>query len=304
VISERTGALDWASRATLSGVCCSLPVDRALLAGQLARCGPLHLDGPATREHVLVCELWTVREGRATPAGVDLGKAAAGWANTAAGLSAMVWGAGLGWLTAMASGRTSELAGTARVGARTGFEGMAALLAQPSGDATRAVSLGPYRELLLAVPDVRIADNPIRYMAVLAMLTDSRIALAIDSGFGYGYAKQVGIFEVAEPQRWTVSFGGSARVRARFSPAPRRMLDVDRVNHWWSQPLLAGLHAGRYTSSWLERRIDANGARWSSLTGSLMGLEDLVPQFPGADSQTALAFEGIDSRISYPRRAG
>jgi len=303
VTSER-GATDWISRATLSGVCCSLPVERNLLGEHLARLGPLQLEGADTREHVVLCELWTVREGRATPAGVDMAEALMGWAGAAARLSGMFWGAGLGWLSALAAGSTSELVHATRQGARTGLEGMNALLGSSTSEATKAISLPPYHELMLAVPDVRLAGDPVRYMAVLAMVTDSRVALAIDSSFGYGFAKQLGAFEVADPEAWTVSLDPSSRVRAHFAPAPTSAADAECVNRWWGQPLLGGFHAGSCISAWLERRIDVVAAQCSSLTATVAGLEHFVPGISRSAMGTALAFEGIASRISTPRRAG
>ena len=301
-------AIEWVSRATLSGVCCALPVARAPLAEHLGRLGPLHIAAPAAAEHVLICELWTVRDGRATLGGLDLGEVAVSWAGAAAGLCGLWWGASLGWLAGASS--RGDLGHAVRAGARTGFEDASTRVTQQLRDFTRAVSLGPYHELMLAIPDVCIGDDETRCMAVLTMVTDSEIALAIDGSFGYGYAKQLAKFELDGPARWNVTLGEKNCVDARFSSEPPRTGDVDRVNQWWSQPLLGGLHDGRWAIARLERVVDVQGAAWSSLRGSVQ-ISAALSGFGGKGLHAvgddhagiALAFLDVPSRISFPERA-
>ena len=144
-----------------------MPVDRALLAAHLGRFGPLRIGAAPAAEHDLICELWTVCDGRATPGGHDLGAASVNWAGAAAGLSGLWWGASLGWLAGVAS--KGDIGHAVQSGARTGFEGTRALVTQQLREVSRAVSLGPYHELMLAVPDVCVGDDGTCHMAVLAM---------------------------------------------------------------------------------------------------------------------------------------
>jgi len=300
-------ATEWASRATLSGVCCVLPVDHAQIAQYLGRLGPLRIDGPISGEHVLLCELWTVSDGRATPGGLDLGEAVIGWAGAAAGLCGLWWGAGLGGLAGAAS--KGDIGRAARAGARTGFEEATAATTHQLRRVARAVSLGPYHELMLAVPDVYVGDEDTPHLAVLAMVTDSQTALAIDGGFGYGYAKQLARFEVSGPGQWSVAVAGNRWIDSQLSHETHRSSDVERLNHWWSQPLLGGVHDGRWASARLERFVDVQSPTWSSLGGSVQ-VSATPPELGGDISYavgahhvgSALAFRDIASRISFPRR--
>jgi len=281
-----------------------MPVDRAALAEHLGRFGPLRIGAAPAAEHDLICELWTVCNGRATPGGLDLGETAVSWAGAAAGLSGLWWGAGLGWLAGVAS--KGDIGHAVQAGARTGFEGTTALVTQQLRDVNRAVSLGPYHELMLAVPDVCVGDDDTPHMAVLAMATDSQLALAIDTSFGYGYAKRRAAFEVNEPGSWSVSVLGDTWVQARLSVGPHRAEHLDCVNRWWSQPLLGGLDAGRWVSSRLERPVEAPSAAWVSLTGNVQLSSAALPHTGAGshrvgDAGVAFAFRELPSRISYPR---
>lgn len=296
----------WASRATLGGISWELPVGRAQLLEQLKRLGPLSIDAPPADTHPLLSELWTVCEGRATPVGLDLGKAALGLAHTAAGVSGALFGASLAWWSGLASGsrRATHAAGAIGEGARRGYQGLSELVSRPLAEVSRAVSLGPYHELLLGVPDVCVGNDSTRHLLVLTMVTDSRLALTIDTSFGYGYAKRLGAFEVADAGSWSVSEAGSPLLRTELAPKPLRADLVQRVNDWWAQPLLGRLQSGGWTSCRFERRLEFDGPACCSLTGSVSYHGERFPLalLPGKSPvSSAIGFARLATRISYPR---
>lgn len=301
--TERT---EFVSRASLSGVCAAVPVERAALSKFLLEFGPLRINTAPSSRHWLICELWTVRDGRALVAGLDGGEAAARLAGLSAGLAAYMWGTGLGGVAAMFGAR--NMATALQQGAERGYTQAAELAERQTRSVARWASLGPYHELMLTVPDVCLGSGSLAHAAVLTMVTDDSIALWIDRAFGYGYGKRRGTLSVTEPAEWSVSVQESDSVRTHLLPSGATA-DVEKVNAWWRQPLLGGLRDGSWSSSHLERRLDRRQTVCSALSGTV---ELLGAEFPkslrgphsvGApDDGLAIAFHQVDSRISYPRR--
>jgi hypothetical protein len=233
------------------------------------------------------------------PGGFDQHDAAARWGSLAGGLTGAMWGAALGFLSASRT-RAAPFE-SASDGARRGYARGSGVAARYAREVSHRLSLGPYHELVIGVPDVCVGGGDARYTAVLAMITDDALAEQVDRLFGYGYDKQRGRFSFAAADAFDVAVEGRPVLAGRLrkdDAAPGG--DPGRVNGRWAQPLLGGLRDGTFRVSRLERRID--GATWWKVGGS-------VEVHPGAialpvegtvSAAGAVAFTGVSTRISRP----
>ena len=262
------------SRATLDGLCCEVLVDRARVLAWLQRAGAFDVEPPTGVGPELasvVCEVWQVTDGRSLFGGFDPLDVVEQWTALASSLF------GLG--------------------------------AAPVRALSRALTLGPYRECLVAVPNVRVDGRRERHALVLGMITDNPIALSIDRSFGYGYRKRLGTFRFEDRRRFEVRVGQELVVSGEVTdePASSGLPEPDRawLADYWAQPLL-GWHAPHdLRRSWLERRFEAADARAARVTSRVtlspeLGLGPDEDRFPVA--ARAVSFSGVPTRISLPRR--
>jgi hypothetical protein len=223
-----------ASAACLDGMAFDVQVNRRILEDHLRGAGPLSLAGGSGGGdvHPISCEVWRVTKGRAMPDGVDQLDIVARWARLITRAVQVTW---------------------------PGADGLVALATATGERATEALALGPYNELLLAVPDVRVNGEDRRYMAVLGMFTDSDVARSIDGWMGYGYDKRPGHFVFEDRGALAVSSGEQLLLAGKFRAPPAGQADLDpafarRLDDRWAQPLLGGLYDGKLRRSWLRRQ--------------------------------------------------
>ena len=305
---------DIVSGASIDGLAFDLPVSRTELARYLREFGPLRIGGSSSGAplHVVSCELWTVGDGHLMPGGIDQHDVVARWAGVVGGFTGAMWGGALGLLAGARTNDAARLFAAAGDGARVGFKGAATIAGAYARRVSERTALGPYHELLVSVPDVCLGDSPIRYTAVLDMLTDDVLAQSVDRWFGYGYHKQLCRFALPEEGSFDVRVNEQSVVSGclRKSDDPRGRdhgLRLDELNTRWAQPLLGGLHDGRWRSSRLERRIDAGVAACWGVRGSVEvrgnGVTTpLIGDFlVGENDALAVAFVGVPTRISHPR---
>jgi hypothetical protein len=257
------------SAATLDGLCCELWIDRARLLACVRGQGALHLEHVnhgAPELSPVICELWQVTHGRSVLGGFDPHRLVEQWA-----------GAAGSWLG---------------LGADTGRA------------LNRLFSLGPYRECLLAVPNVSLERGGERHALVLGMITDNPIALSIDRSFGYGYRKRLGRFRFEDRRRFEVVVEREVAVSGEIVDDDEpRSLEPDRawLDDYWAQPLLGRLGPRDFRRSWLERRSSAPEARASRVGATLVLSPALGLGVDGASGR-AVSFSNVPSRISLPRR--
>jgi hypothetical protein len=292
---------DIVSGASIDGFSFEMAVPLERVTRHLRRFGPLRIAEGASRgkNHVLTCDVWRVTDGRAMPGGLDQHDAAARWGSLAGGLTGAMWGAALGFLSA-ARTRAAPFE-SASDGARQGYSRGSGVAARYARDVSRRLSLGPYHELVLGVPDVCVGDGNARYTAILAMVTDDALAESVDRLFGYGYDKQRGRFSFADAAAFDVAVGGRPLLAGRLSrddAAPGA--EEGRVNGRWAQPLLGGLRDGTFRVSRLERRID--GTTWWKVRGAVEVHAGAIalPVEGTVSAAGAVGFTGVSTRISRP----
>jgi len=257
---------DLVSAATLDGLCCELAVDRE----ELFECvrSALGVTPALEGEPRAVCELWQVTNGRTLVAGFDTHRFVEQWA-----------------------GLTGPLLGL-------GAEAGRAL--------TRLFSLGPYRECLVVVPNVRLEPDARPHSLVLGMVTDDPVALSIDRGFGYGYRKRLGRFGFAEQRRFEVRVEGTPALAGEIvDDGAAALADADRswLADYWAQPLLGSRGPRDLRRSWLRRGLDEPGARSASVRVNA-ALEPGFGLRARAVRGRAVSFSGIPVQISLPERLG
>lgn len=190
------------------------------------------------------------------------------WSGAAAG---WLGGAGLG---AAAGGAAGAAYGRA-LGARSGR----------SLSATASQTLGTYREVIVAVPNVVGRRNGARYLFVLAMHTDGPVAVWGDDALRYGYRKRLSTVTGRKFELYEVRDGqGERLLRAETrSPAagawrrPREMAGIRGALGWTSQPMLGHLGDDRFAVSVLERRYLSAGVRVAPVAGRLWTQASLAP---------------------------
>jgi hypothetical protein len=256
------------SAATLDGLCCELWLDRARLLACVRGQGNLHLEPVDHGDPDLspvICELWQVTHGRSVLGGFDPHRLVEQWA-----------GAAGSWLG---------------LGADTGRA------------LNRLFSLGPYRECLLAVPNVSLERGGERHALVLGMITDNPIALSIDRSFGYGYRKRLGRFRFEDKRRFEVVVEREVAVSGEIIDEDRGSLELDStfLDDYWAQPLLGRLGPRDFRRSWLERRSSAPEAR-ASCVGATVVLSPALGLGVDGVRGRAVSFSNVPSRISLPRR--
>lgn len=212
---------------------CVVRVPREPLARALAELGPLALSASSVDERAPICiELWDVREGRVSLPGLPQERLY----EAGATLIGAAYGALLGPLGSVSLGLMGRSFGTAL-----------------SGVASR--TLGSYRELLIGVPEVRLAGAGPCYF-VAGMRTDSPFAITIDRLLGYGFDKRAATFTGTLAGGLAVRDGsGHAELlRARIAPdrGAAASSDFGTVSAWLERPLLAGTR-GRLALSKLRR---------------------------------------------------
>jgi hypothetical protein len=304
--ARQSPAFDIVSGATLSGAVFELFVERERLERYVRQLGPLAIEegGAESREQASIsCEIWTVTNGRSLLGGIDAAQISERWASFAGGLVGAIWGIQLGWLRARGSSHRRDLRASASETARLGA-GYASGLVEK---ATRSISLGPYRELLIGVPNVVLTGSAQRHTLVIGMVTDDRLALWFDRWGGYGYRKRLGEFELTHSESFRVSSDGALLLSGRVEPAGFASGTLDWVEERWAQPLLGALD-GSFRRSRLERRLDAERAR--ALAGTLdLGIELAAPlagphRFDASGrTGRAVAFSDVTTRISRSERA-
>jgi hypothetical protein len=181
------------------------------------------------------------------------------------------WGAALGASSAAVSGSTW--------GAQLGRHWSAA--------ASR--SFGSYDEVLISVPNVRLARSqsaPARF--VLGMCSDSPLSIWGDRMLGCGYAKR--LCEIARDdfrsyevrERAPMSY---TSLSARFEPLEADVwhsvgAQLDLHRQLADQPLLGSLGQGRFVLTRLERAWGASGALFRPVHAQLSAREELAPGMP------------------------
>jgi len=230
-----------AASARLELCVCVLHVAREPIARALSQLGPLSLLASDERDAIPICiELWDVREGRVSFAGVEQDRLY----EAASMLAGSACGALLGPLGSVSLGLAGRSYGAAL-----------------SHAATRM--LGSYRELLIGVPEVRLAGAGPCYF-VAGMRTDSPFAIAVDRVLGYGFDKRPATFEGTLAGGLAVRAGGpeGELLHARTDTTPIETESASagfaRVSAWLERPLLAGVR-GRLALSKLRRAYPAHG---------------------------------------------
>lgn len=267
---------DIVSGATLDGFYLEIPFERDALQRKLEELGPFRLVGGPP---CVACEVWRISKGRFIPAGFDRRSWSARWADTLDTLNGR-------WL---------------------GERGM--FWRQLSRSVDEAFSVEPYHELVIAVPDVRFADEPTLYTLVLGMVTDSRLAMSLDWWGGYGYRKQLGAFEFDMPGEFRVTTDSESLLSGKVRRSPTRAGDLAWLDARWRQPLLGCVRPGSFSVSRLNRSIRANGCHAGSGVVELhdpsgVGLLSGLPAIRahGTRACRVALFSDIATRISAPRR--
>lgn len=307
------------SAASIEGVWLELPVSRPALTAYLRQFGPLKVERGSGRDAATTwvsLEVWTVTEGRMVIAGADQHDSIARWAQIGAGVFGAAWGASLSWMVSSAGGDLRGASASMSRGARKGYELGATIAGAPVRAMSRALTLGPYHELLVGVPNVSLGGTPGRHTLVIGMVTDDAMARSIDRWFGYGYHKQSGRFEFGAGGSVLVETVGEGPLSIEIESAHRMSLGPKSacrslVNRRWGLPLLGGLHDGRWTQSRLRRTVTASGTASQALgkvevRGDLFGAPLTGRHVLGRRTTSGarvVFFEGVSARISPPRLA-
>lgn len=269
-------------------------------------------------KHPLTIEVWRVRDGRwESPSGDQHA-----WAERAGRWTGAILGGGLGTWGAAArppESGWSDALGWLELGADA-VAGGAALGAGRFGDLFRrwshaaAASGGTYNEILVTTPArLQTGRSQDIFAFVLAMYTDSPIALWGDLALRCGYRKRLARFDRPAPRRCRVlSLTGEELSSIDWSDDisnaasfPARLID-ERA----ALPLLGGQDQNRWAVSLLERSF-ANGPSAApvrasiSLAGGLIdGLPALNARVPALSRRNrwgAFRFDAVPARLTYPR---
>jgi len=133
------------------------------------------------------CELWHLSDGRLELAGLDQHA----WSAMLGAWAGTWWGAWRGMLT----GRPQAMVTSAREGASAAVE----------WSQIHSMTLGHYREMLLAIPSFAEGTSEGKPMLVVGMLTDSPIAQWADGAWGYGFGKRLARLEARSLLSWQVA---------------------------------------------------------------------------------------------------
>jgi hypothetical protein len=223
------------------------------------------------------------------------------WSGAAAGWIA---GAGLG---AGAAGAAGAAYGR-MLGARSGRR----------FSATTSETLGSYREMIAAVPNVVGRRGGTRYLFVLAMHTDSPVAVWGDEALRYGYRKRLSMLSGRKHEAYEVwGRQGERLLRAQTRPPsatawrqPLETAGFAGALGWSSQPLLGHLGENEFAVSVLERRYFDAGVRVAPAAGRLWtgasltpllqaGQRDLLPLGSRRPWGTFIV-ESVEARVTYP----
>jgi hypothetical protein len=295
------------SGAKLSGLLLRVPCDRRRVEAELAKVGRLRLapEPGAPRElHPVHVELWSIHDGALRVGAMDQHRIAqnfgAAWGRAVGGL----WGAAL----APFGGPRYAPDLPARV---------AEWYALAVSRAT-AATVGTYRELIVSVPDVVVADDEPeeRHSWVAGMVTDSALARWSDAAFGFGYQKIQGRLERDPRGSWSVSSrdGRTLVSVVRHAGAKQSTaIDLRRIEAAMQQPLLGSPRPGRLARSRLRRSLSQPGVHLAPVAVSLeaapLFLGGLLPErqalvpYPDEDLWGAMEFTDLEAWVSYPDRA-
>jgi hypothetical protein len=223
------------------------------------------------------------------------------WSGAAAG---WLGGAGLG----AAAGGAAGAAYARALGARSGRR-LSAITSE---------TLGSYREVIVAVPNVVGRRNGARYLFVLAMHTDGPVAVWGDEALRYGYRKRLGTLTGRKFELYEVRDGQGERLlraetRSPAASAWRRAQEMPGIGGalgWISQPLLGHLGGDRFAVSVLERLYLGAEVRVAPVAGRLWTQTSLAPVLRAGRHELlplgarrpwgAFAVESAEVRVTYP----
>jgi hypothetical protein len=299
--------------------------------------------GVPAGKHPIWIDLGYIEGGAAEAGGIDqhtwwqwAGESvggAAGWATGAAVASAAGAATGAATLSLLGSwlgpvgfwsGAAAGWFGGAGLGAAAGGvagAGYGRMMGARSGRSVSAATsqeLGCYREAIVAVPNVVGRKNGARYLFVLAMHTDGRIAVWGDEVLRYGYHKRLGdltgrrfeSYEVRDKGGETLLHAETTPPAARSWRRPREAAGIMGALGWMSQPLLGHLGEDRFAVSVLERRYSGAGVRVAPVAGRLRTQATLAPLLPAGDYDLlplgprrpwgSFLVEGVEAAVTYP----
>ena len=221
-------------------------------------------------------DLGHIAGGAAEAAGVEQDRF---WEST----GAAAWGA-LGLWTGGLAGWLGGPAGAA-MGARAGAAAGRAFGARQGRAFSETSSrvLGTYEEAVVAVPGV-VPSDPARrtgrrYNFVLAMFTNSGIAVWGDQALRYGYRKRLTPITRRGFEGYLIGAPGQALLRAELSTRgdwrPGTGPGAEACP-WLQDPLLGELGSGVFAVSWLERPAGAR-ARYAPVGGELVLAAHAIP---------------------------
>jgi hypothetical protein len=330
-----------------------LLVPRRRLAAQLGTSLTLvPLPGVPALLHPVMIELWRVQGGR-----VELGDLDAhAWAERGGALAGLVCGATMGALAAVGPGGVATAVRDGLTGRRAGLLGSlcgavagglagsytggalgatiaAGVGAQLAGRVGRWSSeassnaLGTYNEILVSVPGVRAAPWASRVVTdhdpggsfVLAMHTDSLMAILGERALGWGFGKRLASIERQEVQGYRLRRPGtgSLLLSSQLRGHPRswcmasEQLGLRPLARRLALPLFG--RRGRTTvASYLDRQWDHPAARVAPAAFELQLGEGFAAGLRGGAYRVlplsarrpwgGFMARGVPVRLSYPRR--
>ena len=220
--------------------------------------------------------------------------------------------------------RTGDLAGSALglfAGGMRGAERGRAVASDLAERFSRSLSrsLGTYREIIVAVPNVTTRRGSATYAFVLNMLTDSPIALWGDRALGYGYGKRLCELTTARFTRYSGRFplgehlfdaSVSRDAASEWAPIDE-LSDARPLLELLSQPLLGTIGADRFAVSRLDRdyAVQALAAPHAvdirvapELTRGLVAGRFHVSAVSSRTPWGALCVADLPTRVSYPEQ--